>query len=97
MNGACNSTYFGPTPCGPGEGSKGQISLNFIYSQFQRFFFQTFCVFSQIKDIKHVTQDFHSITGVGLGDAGGGGSRFIFPNIVMWHIKLKVMNETVCK
>ena len=32
MNGACNSTfYFGPTPCSPGEGSKGQISLNFNF------------------------------------------------------------------
>ena len=30
MSGACNGTfYFGPTPCGSEEGSKGQISLNF--------------------------------------------------------------------
>ena len=31
MNRACNSTFFGPTPWGPGEGSKGQISLSFNY------------------------------------------------------------------
>ena len=32
MNGACNSNLFwGSTPWGPGEGSKGQISFNFNY------------------------------------------------------------------
>ena len=56
MNGACNGTFFfGPAPWGPGEGPKGQISLNIIkfqlLSQFQRFLNQTLCVFSQIKDI----------------------------------------------
>ena len=30
MNGACNSTFFCPAPWGPGEGPKGQISLNII-------------------------------------------------------------------
>ena len=32
MHGTCNRIkLFGPAPCGPGEGSKGQISLNFNY------------------------------------------------------------------
>ena len=48
---------------GPGEGPKGQISLNIIkfqlLSQFQRFLNQTLCVFSQMKDIKHIRRDFH--------------------------------------
>ena len=45
MNGACNvNLFFGPAPWGPGEESKGQISFNFNYSQFQRFFYQTLCV-----------------------------------------------------
>ena len=48
--------FFGPAPWGPGEGPKGQISLNIIkfqlLSQFQRFLKQTLCVFSQMKDIK---------------------------------------------
>ena len=55
--------FFGPAPWGPGEGPKGQISLNIIkfqlQSQFQRFFNQTVCVFSHMKDIKHIRRDFH--------------------------------------
>ena len=62
MNGACNvKLFFGPAPWGPGEGPKGQISFNFNYkSQFHRFLYQTLCVFSQMKDTKHIRQDFHS-------------------------------------
>ena len=64
INGACNGTFsFGPAPWGPGEGPKGQISLNTIkfqlLSQFHRFLNQTLCVFSQMKDIKHIRRDFH--------------------------------------
>ena len=55
--------FFCPAPWGPGEGPKGQISLNIIkiqlQSQFQRFLNQTLCVFSQMKDIKHIRQDYH--------------------------------------
>ena len=64
MNGACNGTlFFGPAPWGPGEGLKDQISLNIIkfqlQSQLQRFLNQALCVFSQMKDIKHIRWDFH--------------------------------------
>ena len=49
---------------GPGEGPKGQISLNIIkfqlQSQFQRFLNQTLCVFSHMKDLKHIRRDFYS-------------------------------------
>ena len=56
--------FFGPAPWCPGEGPKGQISLNIIkfqliQSQFERFFNQTLCVFSHMKDIKHIRRDFH--------------------------------------
>ena len=55
--------FFGPAPWGPGEGPKGQISSNIIktqlQSQFERFFNQTLCVFSHMKDIKHFRRDFH--------------------------------------
>ena len=55
--------FFGPAPWGPGEGPKGHISLNIIkfqlQSQFQRFLNQTLCVFSHMKDIKHIRRDFH--------------------------------------
>ena len=60
--------FFGPAPWGPGEGPKGQISINIIkfqlQSQFQRFLNQTLCVFSQMKDIKHIRQDFHLVAWV---------------------------------
>ena len=41
--------------------SKGQISLT---NQVQRFLYQTLCVFSQIKDRKHIEQNFHSVAKV---------------------------------
>ena len=51
--------FFGPAPWGPGEGPKGQISTNIIKFQLQSFLNQTLCVFSQMKDIKHIRRDFH--------------------------------------
>ena len=46
MNGACNvKKNFGPTPWGPGEGSKGQISFNFNYKSISKIFIPNFvCV-----------------------------------------------------
>ena len=61
-------TYFGAPP--PGALGRGQkvkyysILYNFNYSQFQRFLNQTLCVYSQMKDIKHIRRDFHSATWV---------------------------------
>ena len=61
MKVAHDGTFFG---LGPGEGPKGQELLNIIkfqlQSQFQRSFNQTLCVYSQMKDVKHIRQDFHS-------------------------------------
>ena len=92
MNGVCNGTFFfGPAPWGPGEGPKGQISSNIIktqlQSQFERFFNQTLCVFSHMKDIKHIRRDFHLAAWVGprgrtWGYRGGlGGQKFFFSEI----------------
>ena len=89
MNRVCNGTFFfGPAPWDPGEGPKGQISLNIIkfqlQSQFQRFFNQTLCVFSHMKDIKHIRRDFHLVAwvmpqGSDLGVPWGvWGSNFFF-------------------
>ena len=51
---------------------QGQISLK---CQFQRSLYRTLCVLSQIKDRKHIEQNFHSVAkscpGVGLRGAGG--------------------------
>ena len=89
MKGARNGTFcFGPAPWGPGEGPKGQTSINIIkfqlQSQFQRFLNQTLCVFSQMKDIKHFRRDFYLAAwvmrqGWDLGVPwGNGGSKKIF-------------------
>ena len=51
---------FGPAPWGPGEGAKRLNIIKFqLLSQFQRFLNQTLCVFSQMKDIKHIRRDFY--------------------------------------
>ena len=87
MNGACNGPFFGPALWGPGEEPKGQISLNIIkfqlQSQFQRFFNQTVCVFSHMKDIKHIRRDFHLAAwvmpqGWDFGYRGGWGASIFF-------------------
>ena len=59
-----------------GLGQKSKIKFQ-LQSQFQRFLYQTLCVFSQIKDLKHIQQNFHSVTwvtpqGWDLGVLGGG-------------------------
>ena len=108
MNGVCNGTFFFcPAPWGPGEGPKGQISLNIIkfqlLSQFQKFLNQTLCVFSQMKDIKHIRRDFHLAAWVmpqgwdlGVPWGGCGVKKFFFPKINQiwcvsclheWHIQ----------
>ena len=62
MNGACNVKLFlGPAPCGPGEGSKGQISFNFNYKVNFKDFYTKLCVLSQMKDTKHIRRDFHYV------------------------------------
>ena len=57
-----------------GARSKGQISFT---CQFQRFVYQTLCVFSQIKDRKHTEQNFHCVAKVMPrgGTAGRWGSQ----------------------
>ena len=37
---------------------------NILTCRFQSFLYQTLCVFSQIKDRKHIEQNFHSIVRV---------------------------------
>ena len=74
---------FLPSPLGPWGGTKRSHIIKFqLQSQFQRFLNQTLCVFSQMKDIKHIRQDFHLVAwvipGVGLGGTGRGGEEVIF-------------------
>ena len=55
--------FFLPRPLGPLGGAKRSNIIKYIkfqlQSQFQRFLNQTLCVFSQMKDIKHIRRDFH--------------------------------------
>ena len=54
--------FFWPRPLGPWGGVKRSNIISFqLQSQFQRFLFQTLCVFSQMKDTKHIRQDFNSV------------------------------------
>ena len=52
----CAAAIFSPAPWSPGEGLEGQISFNFN--------FKDFYMFSQMKDTKHIGQDFHSVAWV---------------------------------
>ena len=80
--------FFCPHPLGPWGGAKSSsIIKSQSLSQFQRFLNQTLCVFSQMKDIKHIRRDFHSVTWVmpqewDLGVPWGvGGPNFFFSKI----------------
>ena len=105
MIGACNvKLFFGPAPWGPGEGSKGQISFNFNYKVNFKDFYTKLCVYSQMKDTKHIRQDFYSVPwvmpqGWDFGALGvPQGSNYYFSNMVMWYIKSTGMtSRTECK
>ena len=84
--------YFGPAPWGPGEGPKGQISLNIIrfqlQSQFQICFNQTLFVFLTHERYKTYQTGFSfgrlgHAPGVGLGGyhEGFGGSNFFYTKL----------------
>ena len=52
-------------PLGPWGGTIRSNIITFqLQSQFQIFLNQTICVFSQMKDIKHNSRDFHSVAWV---------------------------------
>ena len=84
--GRATAHFLGPAPWGPGEGPKDQKSINIkfqLQSQFQRFLNQTLCVFSQMKDIKHIRRDFHLAAwvmrqGWDLGVPWGVGGQIFF-------------------
>ena len=102
INGTCNGTIvLDPHPLGPWGGAKrSNIIKSQSQSQFQRFLSQTLCVFSQLKDIKHIRGDFHSIAwvmpqGWDLGYRGGlGGPKTFFPNSTRFGMWVTYMNGT---
>ena len=65
MNGTCTvKLFFDPTPWGPEDVSKGQISFNFNNIVNFKDLCTKLCVFSQMKDTKHTRWDFHSVAWV---------------------------------
>ena len=86
--------FFGPHPLGPWGGAKrSNIIKSQSQSQFRRFLNQTFCVFSQMKDIKHVGRDFHSVAwvmpqgGRTCGYRGGWGVKKFFSKVnQIWRV-----------
>ena len=95
--------FFGSPPPGAlGRGQKVKYKKSQPQSQFQRFLSQTLCVFSQMKDIKHIRRDFHSVAwvipqGRTWGYRGGlGGQKKFFPKfnkiwcvsyLHQWHMQ----------
>ena len=106
MNGARNVNFFlAPPPRALGRGQEVKYHLISITKSISKIFFQTLCVFSQMKDTKHIRRDFYSVAWVmpqgwdfeALGVPRGSKS-FFFSNMVMWHIKLMGMtSRTECK
>ena len=72
-----------PRPLGPwGRAKSSNIIKSQLQRQFQRFFNQALCVFSQMKDIKHIRRDFHSVVRVmPQGLALGGTMRGLGSNL----------------
>ena len=95
INSTCNGIYFWPRPLGPWGGAKrSNIIISQSRNQFQRFLSQTLCVFSQMKDIKHIRRDLFRHLGhaprVRLGGTvGGWGSKnFFFPKFnQIWCVR----------
>ena len=79
MNGMLNVKMFWSPPPGALGGKRSDIIKLQLQSKFQRFLNQTLCVFSQMKDTKHIRRDFHPVAwvipqaGVELGGGGAGG------------------------
>ena len=90
-----------PRPLGPWGGVKRSSIIYFqLQSQFQRFFSQTLCVFSQMKDTKHIRRDFYSVAWVipQGWDLGALHRGSFFSNMVMWHIESPgITSKTECK
>ena len=63
MNGACNS-IFCPPPGALGKGQKVKYHLISITKSISKIFMPNLCVFSQMKDTKHIRRDFYSVAWV---------------------------------
>ena len=55
--GVQRQTFLAPPPGALGRVKRSNIIYFKLQSQFQRFLYQTLCVFSQMKDTKHIRRD----------------------------------------
>ena len=62
--GRATANYFVRPPCALGKGQKVKYHLISITKSMAKIFIQTLCVFSQMKDTKHIRGDFHSVAWV---------------------------------
>ena len=53
--------FFAPPPGAEGRGQKIKYHLISITKSISRFLYQTLCVFSRMKDTKHIRWDFYSV------------------------------------
>ena len=91
--GVQHQTVLAPPPGALG-GQRSNIILFQLQSQFQRLLYQTLCVFSQIKDTKHIRRDLHHVGWVmpqgwdfgALGYPGGGGQKKLYYGHVVYQI-----------
>ena len=79
-------------PGAMGWGQRSNIIKSQLLSQFQRFLNQTLCVFSQMKNIKYISLDFHKVPwvmpkGLRLWGAGGSKTKFSEHGHVEYQIK----------
>ena len=65
MNGACNVKKFLAWPPGAlRRGQKVKYHLILITKSISKILYQTLCLFSQMKDTKHIRRDFNSVAWV---------------------------------
>ena len=61
MTGACNGIFFASPPGALGRSQNVKYHLISITKSIFFFSYHTLCVFSQMKDKKHIRVDFHSV------------------------------------
>ena len=87
--------FFWTRHLGPWGGVKWSNIIKFQFqSQFQRFLYQTLCVFSHEWMIQIISGGIYIMLFGSCprdGAWGVGVKRLFFPNMVMWHIKLEGM------
>ena len=82
--------FLAHSPGALGKGQKVKYHLIQITKSNSKFLYQTVCLFSQMKDTKHIRRDFNSVAWVmpQWSDFWAlGVPRCSFSNMVMWHIK----------